>query len=350
MKERRNTNILYAIVGVATLMLSIVGATFAYFTATADNTTAITGDSATIGFDVTVTKMTSVDVDLGGLIPMSNNMMEQALTKNAGTKGVCVDDNGNAVCQVYKITVINNGTASMFVDGYVTLTNGSGTPADYTSTKGNATSMRWSQAFCSEVSNGKVTTCTTAGNSTVRSTNAIALTSPKDNTTTTLGGANTKGDGTNTSEIKTAKADVTYAATHANAAVIKGNKYEVIKNNYIRVSDHLYTDTTYTRTEDITSALVFNQYLDATDGTDNHSNATSSTTLTDSQVYFIVVWLCENGHNQTAGSDGAGAAQNASNFFQGTATFIASEGTEVSATFNGLTRVAATDNNAAAQS
>lgn len=349
MKDKKN--IIYVAIGVMTLIFSIVGATFAYFTATASNNNVITGNSATVVFDVTVKKMTTVDVDRGGLIPMSNNMMEQALTKNANVegKGLCVDDNGNAVCQVYKITVINQGTAGMFVDGYVTLTNGSGTPADYTSTKGNATSMRWAQAFCSTETSGKVTACTTAGNSTVRSTNTIALVSPIAATYTTLGGTATQGKGLNTEEIITTRANAVNAANHANAATIKGNKYEVIKNNYIRVSDHLYTDTTYTREEDITSALVFNQYLDPSDGTDNHTSATSSTTLTDSQVYYIVVWLSENGHNQTAGSTGAGAAQSADNFFQGTATFLSAEGREVSATFNGLARVAATDNNASAQ-
>ena len=107
MKDKRN--IIYGVVGVLTLMLSIVGATFAYFTATASNNATITGNAATVTFSVDVTKMTTVDVERGGLIPMSNNMMEQALTKNANVegKGFCVDDNGNAVCQVYKITVVN---------------------------------------------------------------------------------------------------------------------------------------------------------------------------------------------------------------------------------------------------
>jgi len=346
MKDKRN--IIYGVVGVLTLMLSIVGATFAYFTATASNNNKITGNAATVDFDVTVTKMTTVDVDRGGLIPMSNNMMEQALTKNAAdnTKGICVDDNGNAVCQVYKVTVVNNGTSSIFVDGYVTLTNGSGTPADHTSVNGNATTMRWAQAFCSTESGNKVTACTTAGNSTVRSTNTITLKSPMTGNPTTLGSTATQSTGLNTAEIITVRDNAVYPATDAtNAATIKGNKYEVIKNNYIRVSDHAYTDETYVRAQDITSALVFNQYLEADDGNDGNNTGTSASTYTDSQVYYIVVWLTENGHNQTAGA--TGAATQASNFFQGKATFLSAEGKEVSATFNGLARVAATDNNTA---
>ena len=113
MSEKNNgKGVFYGVVGVSTLVVAIIGATFAYFTATADNTNIIKGNMSTIQFDVSVTKMTDVDVSRKGLIPMSNNMVEQALTKNASddTKGICVDDNGNAVCQVYKIKVTNSST------------------------------------------------------------------------------------------------------------------------------------------------------------------------------------------------------------------------------------------------
>lgn len=369
--KKNKRNIIYGIIGVATLMLSIIGATFAYFTATAGNNNTIKGNMATIQFDVTATKMTTVDETLGGLIPMSNNMVEQALTKNSAVsgKGICVDDNGNAVCQVYKIIVNNNSSSSMFVDGYVTLANGSGAPTDvaqlvksstettdpgrdYKVKSDNTTTMRWAQAFCSTETSGKVTSCTTAGNSTVRSSVAIPLLSPLSTSTetvTTLGGTKTKDNGYNINEIGIARSDVTLAANATDAAVIEGNKYEIINKNYIRISDHTYSNTAYTKVEDtntavdgietsdITSALVFNQYLEADDGNTSNDNGTSSSTYKDAQVFYIVVWLSENGQNQTAGA--TGAATTANNFFQGTATFITAQGTEVSATFNGLTKV-----------
>ena len=341
MKDNK-TNIFYGVIGVATLMLSIIGATFAYFTATADNTNKIKGNMATIEFDVTVDKMTDVDVTRKGLIPMSNNMVEQALTKNSAVsgKGICVDDNNNAVCQVYKITVTNSSTASIFVDGFVILTNGSGIATDYTASTTNKTTMRWAQAFCSTESSGKVTSCTTGGNSTIRSTNTIQLLSPLSdatNTYTTLGGNATKANGANTGEIKSARADVTNAANSASAATIQGNKYEVISKNYIRVSDHAADDTSYTRAEDTTSALVYNQYLDANDKNGANNTGTSSSTFTDAQVYYIVVWLSENGKNQTVGA--TDAATSATGFFKGTTTFISAQGSEVTATFSGLTKV-----------
>ena len=348
----KKKNIFYGVIGVLTLIVSVVGATYAYFTATANNTDAIKGDMATIDFDVTVEKVTNVDDQTvtgtelkRGLIPMSNNMMEQALTKNAATKGVCMDDNSNAVCQVYKITVINTSSASMFVDGYVTLENGSGTPADLPTagtqdapagyTTVNNTTMRWSQAFCSaENGDGIVTNCTTAGSTTVRASNANNI------SWEALGGTSTQAYGKNQAEMKFQRASIVNDQTNTNAAVIQGNKYEVINKNYIRVSNHAAADPTYTRAEDTTSALVYNQYLEANDNNPDNNDGTSSSALKDIQVFYIVVWLSETGSNQNANTAGTnGVAKSATDFFKGTVKFISAQGSEVTATFNGLTKV-----------
>ena len=99
-KKREKRNIVYLAIGILTLIISTAGATFAYFTATDDDTNTITGNMASITFTLEVTKMTTVD-NTPGLIPMSNSMVQSALTANAGTsgnkKGICVDDKGNAV-------------------------------------------------------------------------------------------------------------------------------------------------------------------------------------------------------------------------------------------------------------
>ncbi len=325
-QKRGVSNIFYGVIGVATLMIATIGATFAYFTATASNNATITGNMATIGFDLVVTKMTNVDQTKGGLIPMSNNMVEQALTKNE----ICVDDNGNAVCQVYKITVINTSSASMFVDGYVTLSNGSGVPADYTATTTNKTTMRWAQAFCSAESSNVVTDCTTGGTTTVRATNDISWDA--------LGGSSVAGSGLDTTEIKTERNDVVLAQGASSGALIQGNRYEVINRNYIRVSDHIAGNTSYTRANDTTSALVYSQYLEANDGVSTNNVGTSSTDFKDAQSFYIVVWLSENGHNQTAGA--TNAASDTIGFFQGSTTFVSAQGNEVTATFVGHQKVA----------
>ena len=347
------SNIFYGVIGVATLMVAIIGATFAYFTATASNNV-IKGNMSTITFDLSVAKVTDSDDKNGGMIPMSNNMMEQALKSS---KGVCVDDNGNAVCQVYKITVNNTSKSSIFLDGYVTLSGGSGVPEDVTAafnyakegetTTDNypATTMRWAQAFCTvEDDDGMVTTCST-GNK-ISGTVYSTLRTDAGSTAVemaALGGETTKNDGKNLAEIKYKHEDV------VGDTKINNNTYKVINTNYIRLSKHTLNSYTYTKSktgsysatvhDDTTSALVYNQYLNADDNSATNNTGTSSSTFTDSQVFYIVVWLHENGHNQSAVTGATGAATNSENFYRGNVTFITAQGSEVTAAFSGLTRV-----------
>lgn len=345
MKERKVNinNVFYGVVGVATLMVAVMGATFAYFTATANNATTIKGNMATINFDVSVAKVTDADDQKGGLIPMSNNMMEQALTKNVAdaSRGICIDDNGNAVCQVYKITVNNTSSSSMFVDGYVTLRDGSGAvnandvPAGFTYATGTATTMRWAQAFCTTEANGLVSGCSTA-NGTGGAYSTLRTDSGKTSISFgSLGGESTKADGRNTAEMEYVYNNV------KGTTVINGNEYEVINKNYIRLSGRAKGDTAYKKNTDVSSALVFNQFLNANDGNTANDTGTSSSTFTDSQVYYIVVWLTENGLDQTAVTGASGAATKTDSFFEGNVTFVTAQGSEVTATFTGLKKVSA---------
>lgn len=353
-KQKRNiNNIFYAVIGIATLIVSVIGATFAYFTATTANNL-IAGNMAVIDFDLEVKPVTNADVSIG-MIPMSNNMMEMAVS-NASHKGVCVDNNNNAVCQIYKIRILNTSTASMFVDGYVTLTNGSGTPTDVIigddvkttdvtelrewqySASGAETTMRWAQVFCqTEDASGMVSDCSTAGYSTARTDSALELTSIVGaGTAKTLGGADVKSDGKNRGEIKFSTADKNIANVTGDYN-INGNPYLVIDKNYIRISDKLATDTGYDRNKDITSALVYSQYIKPNDDeangntTNNDGTTANQASFTDAQVYYIVVWLSETGFDQTSAS--------LNDYFQGKVTFISSQGSEVTATFANHTRV-----------
>ena len=369
MKEQKNTGrgIFYGVIGVATLVVAIIGATFAYFTATATNATNITGNMATVSFGLRVSKVTTADEKLGCMIPMSNSMVEAAVknkndSTNADKPEICVDDNGNAVCQIYKISVTNNGTAGMFLDGYVTLQGGSDktgvtNPPDYTATnkgsegKGtpNATTMRWAQVFCNG-SDNSLTSCTTVGKTTTRATGAnvdsnwAAIDLPE--------GAVNATSGLNTTQIKTTFDDV------AKSGTIAGNNYDIINTNYIRVSDHILTmpgdasaTESFDRKTDVTSALVFNQRIDPK-GTKNAEATTivptaadsdSSKKYTDGQVYYIVVWLTETGRNQTAGqtdvTTGGEGGTAGLQFFKGTVSFVSAQGSEVTATFSSYAAV-----------
>ena len=319
MNEQKNKNgrgIFYGVIGVATLVVAIIGATFAYFTATATaGNNVITGNMATITFDLVVTKVTHVDETKGGMIPMSNTMVEAAVANGTGNAAqTCVDDNGNAVCQVYKIEVTNTGSASLFLDGYVTLTGGSGVSTDDASA---TTTMRWAQLFCSGTQTDEITGCTTAGATTTGATglSPASFSSIGNSADTT---------GKNIANIKTALNDITSSGT------ISGNTYSIIDKNFIRISKH-NAEASYDRTADATSALVYNQFLAPTSGTSTD----------DAVVYYIVVWLAETGTNQTAGSGGESVFENANGlqFFSGNVTFNSAQGSEVTATFSSYTAV-----------
>ena len=277
-------------------------------------------------------------------------MVEAAV--NDADNEVCVDDNGNAVCQIYKITLTNDSSAGQFVDGYVALKYGSGTPSDYTSyveaakfdnvtkTVGGdnavGTTMRWAQVF---VGDGTTTTnSATAADYSTAGSQALGAGDTEKVTFTNIGAAKAADD--DDAEAKAAKAHNTANIRTANEAYddddtsnkgvtsslsISGTSYNVIGTNYIRVSNHAWAtsgDETYDRDDDVTSALVF-----------NHNIAANS-----EAVYYIVVWLSETGTNQTAGS-GVTADPDALSFFNGNVTFVSAQGSEVSATFSGYSRV-----------
>lgn len=120
--ENNGKGIFYGVIGVATLIVAIIGATFAYFTASATNDTIIQGNAAKVGLNLSVEKVSDGDK---GLVPQLETALTSAMkgvdkTANSGDDS-CVDANGNTVCQVYKITVGNTGTAEAKLNGTLTL-------------------------------------------------------------------------------------------------------------------------------------------------------------------------------------------------------------------------------------
>ena len=111
MDNNNNNNgrgIFYGVIGVATLVVAIIGATFAYFTATISSNNAITNVKSTklyldiINEDSNFrTDMIPVDADGNGATFASFNDAE-------GVKGSgCRDLVGNSICSVYQFTVQN---------------------------------------------------------------------------------------------------------------------------------------------------------------------------------------------------------------------------------------------------
>ena len=128
-ENRKGPGIFYAVVGVATLVVAIIGATFAFFSASDINSSAIQGNTA---------QAAGIKIDITDITKTGGNMIPLNLKVGDGTKdtvkqftnamaGKCKDMNENNVCDVYKITVTNSSTTSTIdVRGDLTLTEGAG--------------------------------------------------------------------------------------------------------------------------------------------------------------------------------------------------------------------------------
>lgn len=107
-ENRKGPGVFYAVVGVATLVVAIIGATFAYFSASTTNNTDVTGSTASgASLSMAITRESDAGT-AANMIPMLTADLQKGVT-GTGSKS-CIDANGNTVCQVYKITVTNGST------------------------------------------------------------------------------------------------------------------------------------------------------------------------------------------------------------------------------------------------
>lgn len=120
--ENNGRGIFYGVIGVATLIVAIIGATFAYFSASVTNDKDVKGATASgASLSMVVTKV-SDEATSKNMIPMLSTDLQKGVT-GTDTKS-CIDDNGNTVCQVYKVTVTNgSGDIGVNVKGTMNLTS-----------------------------------------------------------------------------------------------------------------------------------------------------------------------------------------------------------------------------------
>ena len=120
--NRKGTGVFYAVVGVATLVVAIIGATFAFFSASATNED-ITGSTAAAGgVELAVTKITDTGSNMIPLNLQDNTNPANPATGDADQFAKALTANGNNVCQIYSITVSNKSTTSAVqVRGTLTL-------------------------------------------------------------------------------------------------------------------------------------------------------------------------------------------------------------------------------------
>lgn len=114
-ENRKGTGVFYAVVGVATLVVAIIGATFAYFSASATNDTDVAGSTASgASLAIAISRESATGTEKN-MIPMLSTDLQKGVTGVTEKGGSCIDANGNTVCQVYKITV-TNGSADIGIN------------------------------------------------------------------------------------------------------------------------------------------------------------------------------------------------------------------------------------------
>lgn len=107
---------------ILTLILSITGTTYAYFTISSNNNNTITGNAATVSLGLDVTKIypTESSDNTGVIVPQLSVSNNANSPLNNALKEGCVDANKNIVCQVYKVNINSNGSSAVqVIDGTV---------------------------------------------------------------------------------------------------------------------------------------------------------------------------------------------------------------------------------------
>lgn len=161
----KGPGIFYGVIGVATLVVAIIGATFAYFTATAENTTTIQGEAANTGLSLEVTHLSTSAT--AGLIPLTATDLQNAIIGSAKAEAdnkACLDDNGNSVCQVYSIKVRNEGTATAAITGTLELQPVTPNEQEFASI---FTNLKWQLLTSANAVDGEATSYGTGSNTIV---------------------------------------------------------------------------------------------------------------------------------------------------------------------------------------
>lgn len=123
--ENNGRGIFYGVIGVATLVVAIIGATFAYFSAQAANNNAINVQSTTVNLSLVESgEGIGNNFYASGLIPV--NSANANFPKYPGLQvkdashvghGTCTDDNGDPICGIYSFGVTNPANVAQTVYG-----------------------------------------------------------------------------------------------------------------------------------------------------------------------------------------------------------------------------------------
>ncbi len=155
--------LMYAILGVAVLIVAVAGSTYAYYAASVQNTTDVTG-TAGGGAAPTMTITKTSTSATGNLIPIDMNTT--TLTAAAKATTPCVDKNGYSACQIYSVTIKNNGNTAQTYDITLTSLSGTNTPNIEAVTMGTSSNTVTSITSIKNVNKGICTTNSVAAGGT----------------------------------------------------------------------------------------------------------------------------------------------------------------------------------------
>lgn len=178
--NRNSKRIFITVTLILLLIISTTGATYAYFAISASNSTVVTGTTASVGLTLNVSEATLKTPNTGVMVPQLATAIGSAINNT----NKCVDANGNIVCKVYEITITNNSTAAVEVNGTIAFASG-------TSGVTLASNLKWR----------RIESATALSSTTTGSYAATGVTAATATTDLTTGTACTVGSGTGCTPI-----------------------------------------------------------------------------------------------------------------------------------------------------
>lgn len=123
MNENNNgRGLFYGVIGVATLIVAIIGATFAYFSVSANiaNKNDIAGSTVELSDTTIAGTLTRVTPSTVSMVPLKTEELQKGITGEGNQK--CIDENGAKVCDIYTLTINNTSNAPVSLAGNLNIT------------------------------------------------------------------------------------------------------------------------------------------------------------------------------------------------------------------------------------
>ena len=327
MENNNGKGIFYGVIGVATLIVAIIGATFAYFTATTQSGQYVTGSAATASLEVKVQRLTTYSEGEGAesaaaakyiMVPQLDKGLSQAVRGiNVTGNKPCIDANGSLVCSIYKVLVHNTGSAAIDVSGSIAFYNSKKDELTANGEDGTAIENSAESKF-NHLKWAKMDDPTDLGTGYTYATADASSTIP--NTLTTYSAEkvyDTLPDGTERKYVASNTNQYLYARA---ITEVTGYKDLLgVAQTPITTAHGAYTDLI-----DPTDDLLVDTFAVNTNAKNGAYRLAANNQAGDTKVFYIVVWISENLE-----------AQNEQDFgtFTGQVTFNSSNGSGATSTF-----------------